>query len=136
LSNKKLTLKDIGKAVQIGPLFFNGIRKMKLIEFKQELLTPEMKAKIDEGFLSHALEATGREGRGDLIVFTAYDVSDPEKPIFAGAACVQIFWGQLHIKYVLVEPAYRKRGLGTQVVEQGPLIMDGTTSVRLLLLKQ
>jgi hypothetical protein len=69
-----------------------------LIEFKQQLLTPEIKAQIDHGFISHALEATGRLGRGELIAFAAYDVSYPEKPVFAGAACVQIFWGQLHIK--------------------------------------
>ena len=89
-----------------------------MIEVKQELLTPEMKTKIDKGFSQHALEATGRQGRGDLITFTAYDVSDSENPIFAGTVCVQMYWGQLHIKYVLVEPAYRKRGLGTQLVEQ------------------
>lgn len=91
-----------------------------MIEFKQELLTPDMKAKIDAGFSQHSLETTGRQGRGDLVAFTAYDASesDPENPTFAGAACAQIYWGQLHIKYVLVQPGYRKRGLGKQLVEQ------------------
>jgi ribosomal protein S18 acetylase RimI-like enzyme len=89
-----------------------------MIEIKEGPLTLEMKAKIEEGFARHALDMTGMEGKGDLIAFMAYDVSKDGNPLFVGVVCAQLFWGQLHIKYVLVEPSYRKRGIASELMEK------------------
>lgn len=88
-----------------------------MIKFKQELLTDEIKAKINAGFLQHAIATVGSHDRGDIIAFVAYDGTVQDRSVFAGAVCVQLFWGQLHIKYVYVEPAYRQQGIASKLIQ-------------------
>jgi ribosomal protein S18 acetylase RimI-like enzyme len=88
-----------------------------MLKYKQEILTPEMKTRIDAGFAQYAQETLGIVNTMELITFTAYDSLNSRQPIIAGVVCVQIFWGQLHIKYVYVDPAYRGRGIGSKLME-------------------
>ena len=39
-----------------------------------------------------------------------------DKDMFVGAIVVQVFWGQLHIKYLFLNENYRGRGLGCQLM--------------------
>lgn len=82
-------------------------------EIIQTSLTSDMKKHIYGVFAQHAIAATGMDGLAeDPVVF---EIREGEKLM----ACVgvQIFWGQLHIKYLIVEEPYRNQGLGRTLME-------------------
>ena len=81
-------------------------------DIKQNKLTDEVKKKIFDGFGKYAIESTGINGLGeDPISFEIFKGSG-----FVGAIVVQLFWGQLHIKYLFVEKGYRGRGIASQLM--------------------
>ena len=83
-------------------------------EIHQSLLTPELKNKIHEIFSKSAIDATGINGlSGDPISFEVRQGED-----FIGCVVVQIFWGQLHIKYLVVEKQYRGQGIATSLMNR------------------
>ncbi len=76
-------------------------------------LTPELKKHIDEGFRQYAIQCTGINGRAhEPISFELYDQDN-----LIGCVVVELFWGQLHIKYLIVEPNYRGLGWGRKLME-------------------
>lgn len=79
---------------------------------QQNKLTPEIKEKIYQGFTRDSIQKTGINGLDeDSVSFEMYHDSN-----FVGAVVTQLFWGQLHIKYLFVDEASRGRGLGTQLM--------------------
>lgn len=79
----------------------------------QNKLSDDIKRKIFQGFGRQAIKSTGIDGLSeDPISFEIHDNDD-----FVGAVVVQLFWGQLHIKYLFVEEKYRGQGLGRQLLK-------------------
>jgi 8-oxo-dGTP pyrophosphatase MutT (NUDIX family)/GNAT superfamily N-acetyltransferase len=81
-------------------------------QIQQNTLRDELKKKIFKSFGEHALEETGMDGLSeDPQSFEIYVGQD-----FVGAIVVQLFWGQLHIKYLIVDKKYRGRGVATALM--------------------
>jgi ribosomal protein S18 acetylase RimI-like enzyme len=75
-------------------------------QITQAVLTPELKLHIYDLFSQHSTSVTGIDGMAEKpIVFELRD-----DHMFIGCIVVEIFWGQLHIKYLIVEEAYRNQG--------------------------
>lgn len=89
------------------------MKEMMSFQIKQNTLSDEIKKKIFQGFSEQAIEATGINGLSEEpISFEAFDQSQ-----FVGAIVVQMFWEQLHIKYLFVEKKYRGQGIATQLMK-------------------
>lgn len=89
----------------------------KLIE---NPLTDEVKNKIFKGFEEQAIQRFGVNGfTTELTSFEIYNDPDnnESKDELIGVAVVQIFWGQLHIKYIFVDEKYRGQGIGSKLME-------------------
>lgn len=81
-------------------------------QIQQNKLRDEVKKRIFDGFGSHAIESTGINGLSeDPISFEIFDRTE-----FVGAIVVQLFWKQLHIKYLFVEKNYRGQGIARQLM--------------------
>ncbi len=80
---------------------------------KEEKLSPELTEKIYAGLNKAAIAATGRDGFAEGPI--SFRLEDNGKMI--GVVVIQIVWGQLHIKYLLVEEAYRKLGIAKRLME-------------------
>lgn len=79
----------------------------------QSKLTSELKEHIYKLFAQHSISATGFNGLDQEPV--AFEIHKDGKVI--GCVVVQMFWGQLHIKYLLVDEKYRDRGLARKLME-------------------
>lgn len=80
---------------------------------RQTIFRDELKKKIFDGFGAHAIEATGINGLAEEPhSFEIFNKND-----FVGAIVVQLFWGQLHIKYLFVDKAYRGQGIAHALME-------------------
>ncbi len=80
----------------------------------QSYLTEDLKKKIYAGFNTAAIAAVGVDGLAEPpVAFQQYDGSE-----FVGAVVAQMFWGQLHVKYLLIEDKYRKCGIGRRLMER------------------
>src|SRR6185503_2472363 len=84
-------------------------------QIKQNPLSDEIKKKIFQGFSEQAIEATGINGLSEEPI--SFEIFDQSK--FIGAIVVQIFWEQLHIKYLFVEENYRGQGIARQLIDHG-----------------
>ena len=82
-------------------------------QIKQTTLTPELKASIFEDFSKHAIESVGFDGLAAEPV--AFEIM--ENDVSLGAVVCQLFWGNLHIKYLLVKEQHRGRGLAKALME-------------------
>jgi ribosomal protein S18 acetylase RimI-like enzyme len=79
----------------------------------QTSLTSDLKKHIYGVFTQHAIAATGIDGLAeDPVIF---EMREGEQLI--ACAGVQIFWGQLHIKYLIVEKPYRNQRIGRALME-------------------
>ncbi|AIF80914.1 hypothetical protein I862_01755 [endosymbiont of Acanthamoeba sp. UWC8] len=83
-----------------------------MVKIEQTPLTDQIKSTIFKGFAEHAIERTGINGINDAISFVAYRGTE-----FIGAMVVDLFWGQLHIKYLYIKKEYRGQNLGNQLTE-------------------
>ncbi len=99
-------------------------------------LTTDLKARIYHVFGQHAMHSIGMDGLNEApLVFALLkdgprmqagrvqkepsailDTELTEKLI--GCVVVQMFWGQLHIKYLLIEEAYRGQGYARCLMER------------------
>lgn len=82
-------------------------------QIKQNIFTNEIKKKIFHRFKDQAVEAVGFNGLSDETI--SFEVFNQNKLI--GAIVVQIFWEQLHIKYLFVEKKSRGQGIATQLMK-------------------
>ena len=83
------------------------------MKIHQSTLTAELKNKIYEEFSSAAIKATGINGLNEEpISFERRAGSN-----IIGCVVVQMFWGQLHIKYLFVEENYRCLGIATELMQ-------------------
>lgn len=84
-----------------------------MTQIKQSTLTPDLKKHIYEGFSKHAISSTGIDGLSqEPIVF---EIRKGQNVI--GCVVVQLFWGQLHIKYLFIEEPYRGKGYARELME-------------------
>ena len=81
---------------------------MNMIKTK---LTPELRKHIYQEFSEHAIASQGFDGLAEEPI--AFQIQNGE----IGCVVVQMFWGQLHIKYLLVEKVYRSQGFGRRLME-------------------
>ncbi len=79
----------------------------------QTILTPELKQQIMDGFAKHSIAQTGIDGLKEEVVL--FEIREGKNLI--GCVALQIFWGQLHIKYLFVEEAYRAQGFAKALME-------------------
>lgn len=87
-------------------------KKIMSLQIKQNKLSDETKKKIFQGFARQAIHARGINGLSeDPISFELFDNGE-----FVGAIVVQLFWKQLHIKYLFVEESYRNQGIARQLL--------------------
>jgi ribosomal protein S18 acetylase RimI-like enzyme/8-oxo-dGTP pyrophosphatase MutT (NUDIX family) len=78
----------------------------------QKKLTDENKKKIFQGFAVQAIKSTGMDGLDEEPI--SFEICDQSG--FVGAIVVQLFWEQLHIKYLFVEEKYRGQGMATRLM--------------------
>jgi len=83
------------------------------MDIKQQPLSEELTQQIFQGFSRYAIARTGFDGKGEPVAFVAREGEN-----FAGVVAVEVFWGALHIKYLLVEEKYRGQRIGTRLMEQ------------------
>lgn len=84
-----------------------------MIEFREEGTTESTARYIDEGFMQHALEQVGVDGRKEQRAFLAY-----EQGLQVGIVIVENFWGALHFKYVFISSSHRRMGIGRQLMQR------------------
>ena len=83
------------------------------MKIHQSTLTAELKNKIYEEFSNAAIKVTGINGLNEEpISFERREGSN-----IIGCVVVQMFWGQLHIKYLFVEENYRCLGIATELMQ-------------------
>ncbi len=70
-------------------------------------LTEALQKWVMEGFVKHAIESVGCDGGIIPFTFAAY-----EGESVIGVIDCKFFWGQLHIRYMFVDPSHRKDGIG------------------------
>lgn len=80
----------------------------------QSILTTELKKHIYEAFSKHSIQSTGVDGLAEEPI--SFKMHEGQK--FVGCVVVQMFWGQLHIKYLLVEEPYRGKGYAQVLMNQ------------------
>lgn len=84
------------------------------MKIQQTPFTDERKTHIFEAFGKHAIDSMGINGFApDPISLEIHDGVN-----FIGCIVVQIVWGQLHIKFLLIEEPYRRQGYGRRLLEQ------------------
>lgn len=79
----------------------------------KSVLTEEIKKRVYAGFHEHSVSSTGIDGLQEAPL--AFEMH--EENHWVGCVVAQMFWGQLHIKYLFVEPLYRGRGYGRKLME-------------------
>ena len=78
------------------------------MKIHQSILTSELKEKIHAGFHQHSMQCAGIDGLSQEPV--SFELREAD--LIIGYVVVLLFWGQLHIKYVLVNESYRGKGFG------------------------
>lgn len=78
----------------------------------QKPLTSDFKQFIYDCFAQYSIEVMGFDGLSEDSI--AFIIEESGK--FIGTCVVQLFWGQLHIKYLLVDKEYRNRGIAKQLL--------------------
>ncbi len=80
----------------------------------QTILNSELKQQVMDGFAKHAIDKTGIDGlKEEVVLFEIREDQD-----LVGCVALQIFWGQLHIKYLFVEEDYRVQGFARALMER------------------
>ncbi len=80
---------------------------------QQTILTQELKEHIYEFFNKQCIATVGINGYTEDPI--SFEIRNGN--ILIGCVVVQIFWGQLHIKYLIVQEKYRKQGIATKLMK-------------------
>jgi ribosomal protein S18 acetylase RimI-like enzyme len=83
------------------------------MKIHHSLLTPKLKDQIYEEFSNAAIKATGINGIGEEPV--SFERREGANVI--ACVVVQLFWAQLHIKYLFVQEQYRCLGIATELMQ-------------------
>ena len=76
-------------------------------------VTPELENEILEDFIQHTIETVGFDGfKKDYISFEIREGNGN----LMGACTVRLFFGNLHIKTLIIKKKYRGQWLGTQLI--------------------
>ena len=84
-----------------------------MITISKESATPDVTKYLAEGINDYSLQKVEIAGKGDPVAFVAKDGHT-----IVGGMTVEVFYGQLHIKLLFVEDAYRKHGIGKKLMEE------------------
>jgi len=76
-------------------------------------LTSELKDSIYKDFADHAISTMGFDGLSNGPI--AFEIND--NGINIGVCVCQLFWGNLHIKYLITRKGYRRQGIGRILIE-------------------
>ncbi len=79
----------------------------------QTTLTAERKASIYEAFAKHAIDSVGFDGLAGEPV--AFEIMENDASL--GVVVCQLFWGNLHIKYLLTNKEHRGHGIARALME-------------------
>jgi len=71
-------------------------------------LTSELKGSIYKDFADHAIATIGFDGLSDEPI--AFEING--NGINIGVCVCQLFWGNLHIKYLITRKGYKGQGIG------------------------
>lgn len=82
-------------------------------EIIQSPLTPELKAAIYKEFARHSISTIGFDELANDPI--AFEIDD--NGFIVGVCVVQLFFGGLHIKYLLVHEEYRMKGIARRLME-------------------
>lgn len=88
---------------------------MASILFSVTPLSPEVHKKIFQGLNAFGKEKTGIAGDGLDVLPTSFEAWEGD--CFVGAVVVKLFWGQMHVKYLYVDEAYRGKGIASRLME-------------------
>ncbi len=76
-------------------------------------VTPDLEKEILQEFIQHSLETIGFDGfQKD---YTSFEMRDENQELI-GACTVKLFFGNLHIKVLIVKKKYRGQGFGTHLI--------------------
>lgn len=82
-------------------------------QITQTTLTPELKASIYAAFSKHAIDSVGFDGlAGEPVAFEIM-----ENDVSLGVVVCQLFWGNLHIKYLLTNKEHSGHGIARALME-------------------
>ena len=84
------------------------------MKIHQSPLTPEIQKHVYDTFSSHAIETTGIDGLAEDPI--SFEIHQGDKRV--GCIVVRLFWGQVHIKYLVVDESCRGQGIGRRLVKQ------------------
>mgnify|MGYP003348807970 FL=1 len=76
-------------------------------------LTSELKDSIYKDFADHAISTMGFNGLSDEPI--AFEING--NGINIGVCVCQLFWGNLHIKYLITRKGYKGQGIGRGLIE-------------------
>ncbi len=80
--------------------------------YTQTAFTEDLQKTIYSGFSKAALAATGMDGfRDPPLAFQLH-----RDGVFVGAVVVHPYWGQLHVKLLYVDEAFRHQGYGQKLM--------------------
>lgn len=85
-------------------------------------LTSELKGSIYKDFADHAISTMGFDGLSNGPI--AFEIND--NGINIGVCVCQLFWGNLHIKYLITRKGYRRQGIGRILIEHVPALWQRT----------
>ena len=86
------------------------------LTFFNRPLSSNVKDLIFKGFQEYAYANKGTLGDNLDLPTPSFEAWDNDQ--FVGAVVAKVFWGQLHIKYLYVDKAYRKQGIATLLIEK------------------
>lgn len=86
---------------------------MSNLDIKQNIFSDELKKHIFQSLGEHAVRKIGINGVAEEPI--SFEMRD--EGVFVGCVVVQMFWGQLHIKLLIVEEGHRNKGYAKKLME-------------------
>ncbi len=84
-----------------------------MFDLKLEEFSDPVKDFVFAGFERHSIQMTGNEEKGSPVCL----VARVDDKIVGALVCV-VFWGALHIKYIMTDESYRGKRLGSRLMEE------------------
>lgn len=89
------------------------MKQNKVIQITNSALTPDLKTWVYQEFSEHAVITVGFDGlTNEPITFIAKD-----NDIIIAICTCQLFWGNLHIKYLFTKKEYQRQGIAKTLMQ-------------------